>query len=153
MKEINLYETVRKFALIFGGALLTAFASGCAITTTANVTLLGASKHAATVPAEILVYMDEKDIPLPFERIGLVEVVGDWKLTTQATFIQKAKEEAAKLGANALLLKAVTEPTGSAKAVDVLVSVVRPQGAEIRRKQDVVALYVPALKSDREPSR
>lgn len=80
-----------------------------------NTTRLDNSYYAPTNPAAVQVYLAEGDVPKKCKKIALLSARGATGYTNESDMIEKAKEEAAKAGADAVLLKHIEEPSAGAK--------------------------------------
>ena len=107
--------------------------SGCVTT---NAVLLDPRAHFAPVsPDDVVVYLIEEDVPYDFEPIALVHAKGDHEWTDEGDMIEAMRERAAELGAHAIILSWLDEPSGFERAVeDVL------PGANADRRGRVVAI-------------
>lgn len=125
------------------------FLNGCAFLTLGEATPVGTTKRAPTKPENVVIYLKASDVPSPHEELGLVRVTADWMIGTDTAFANRAKEMAAKLGANAVLLSSIDEPGKTAKTVDMIANV---GVAHLPKTWHLVALYVPALDAPKPPN-
>jgi len=133
-----------------GKALMTQpgrlIAIACAAVATACVTVnrsvLSESRMAFPVPqVRVQVYFPEDSVP-EHERIAILNAEGDDDLTDEAQMIDRLREEAGKLGANAIILGEVRDPgTGARVAAAVF-------GISSDRKGSAIAIFVPSLERD-----
>ena len=97
-------------------------------------------------PAEkVAVYRTADQVPGPYEEVALVHATGPLSWTTESGMYRKMREEAGRLGANAIILERVPEPTIPEKIVITELNV------DIGREGRAVAIYV--LPPDGEPER
>jgi hypothetical protein len=93
--------------------------AGCIST---NSVLLDPSAHYAPTPwQEVRVYLDESDVPWDFEEIALVHANADEEWTNEADLIEAIREEAAEIGAHAVILEWIHEPSGFERLADAVV--------------------------------
>jgi hypothetical protein len=96
-----------------------ALLAGCIST---NSVLLDPSARFAPVPwQEVRVFLDESDVPWEFEEIALVHANADEEWTNEADLIEAIREEAAEIGAHAVILEWIYEPSGLERMADAVV--------------------------------
>jgi hypothetical protein len=104
---------------------------------TTNATRLGTGAALAPVPAEsVAIYRTASQVPGKYEEVALLNSKGESSLTDEAAMFKSMKKKAAELGANAIILDAVSEPSAGAK----IASAVFGTGAE--RKGRAIAIFV-----------
>lgn len=104
-----------------------------------NKSVLSRSRVAQPVPRDdVQVYFAGDSIP-PHERIAILSGSGDDTMTNQGQLIDKLREEAGKLGANAIILNDVKEASTGAKVAQAIL------GTSAERKGEAIAVYVPSL--------
>ena len=102
------------------GALLVGFGalgvlSGCV---SVNKSVLDASFLDRPVPREeVRVFFADDELP-PHVRMAILNARGDSEFTNQAQMIDKLREEAGRLGANAVVLDELREPSAGERAVN-----------------------------------
>jgi hypothetical protein len=106
---------------------------------TVNKSILDRSFMAAPVPMEsVHVYLPGDDVP-KHTRIAILNAEGDVDLTDESQMIDKLREEAGKLGANAIIMGELEDPgTGALVAKAIL-------GTEANRKTQAIAIFAPSL--------
>lgn len=97
-------ENMRKMIL---AGLLAGLSSGC-ITVSKSV-LNDSYSYRPIDRDEVYVFFAYDDI-CEHDRLAILVAEGDEELTSEGAMIDKLREEAGKLGANAIILNAVTEP-------------------------------------------
>lgn len=119
--------------------LMAAFmAVGCV---SINKSVLDSSFQANPVPAgEVKVFFPEDSIP-PYTRVAILNASGDADWSNEAQMIDKLREEAGKLGANAIVLGELTDPGVGERALNALVTGV----ASGNRRGDAIAIFCPSL--------
>ena len=108
--------------------------AGCV---TASSTRLDSQVYPPIHPDQVTIYLDEADIPGEYEKVALITLRGNYQATDEAKMFRKARKEAAKLGANGVLVQEVRDPSTGAKVAAALIGV----GGD--RKGEVIAIYVP----------
>lgn len=116
--------------------LVMIFAAGCA--TTSAVRLGDTHVTRAPVPWEdVVVYREASQVPGDYDEIALLHSTGDWTWSNESTMYDSMRKKAGKLGANAIILDAMTEPSAGAKVASAIFGV---GGAE--RKGKAIAIFV-----------
>ena len=99
---------------------------------------LGTPTQRPPVPwQDVVVYRSADQVPGRYEEIALLSSTGDTALTSEKTMWNSMRKEAGKLGANAIILDAMSEPSAGAK---VAAAFLLGTGAE--RKGKAIAIYV-----------
>jgi len=88
-------------------------------------------------PDDVVIYTTASKVPGEYEEIALLNSKADSASTSEAQMFKSMRKKAAKLGANAIILDAVSEPTVGAK---IAAAVLFGTGAE--RKGKALAIYV-----------
>ena len=106
---------------------------------TVNKSVLDQSFMDAPLPRErVHVYLPGDEIPA-HTRIAILNAEGDVDVTDEAQMIDKLREEAGKLGANAIVMGEIDQPgTGEQVAKAIL-------GTTAYRRSQAIAIYVPSL--------
>lgn len=111
------------------------FLSGCVTT---NATMLG--EPVATVvpvdPRGVAFYRTADQVPRRYREVALLHSAGDTAYTDEAAMFDSMRKKAAKLGANAIILDAMSEPTAATKVAAAFL------GAPSTRKGKAIAVYV-----------
>ena len=121
-----------------GISVLTAAAlllSGCVTT---NASLLGATASArpALLPNQVALYRIASQVPGQYEEVALLNSTGDSGFTDEAKMFASMKKKAGELGANGVILDAVSEPGAGAKVAAAIF------GVSAQRKGKAIAIYV-----------
>lgn len=94
--------------------------TGCV---SARATMLGSERYAP-VPAEgVRIYLDETRVPEACERIALIHTEGEAATTDEAQMIAAARRRAGKVGANALLVDTLRDPSTGTRIAAVVFGV------------------------------
>ena len=116
--------------LIIGLVFLTACVS-------VNATRLGKENYREPVAVEdVVVYRTADQVPGNYEEIALLNAKGDTAWSSEAGMFKQMKKKAGLMGANAIILDAVSEPSAGAKIAGAIFGV----GAE--RKGKAIAIFV-----------
>jgi hypothetical protein len=86
----------------------------------------------------VYVYFSTDSIP-SHTRIAIMNAKGSDEWTKEGQMIDKIREEAGKLGANAVVLQKMEDPSTGRKVVSALF------GTGADRKGQAIAIYVPSL--------
>lgn len=93
-------------------ALLTLVLGGCVVT---SVTPLSNKQYDPVSPDQVVIYLDETDIPGEFEKLAIINAKGESSWTDEKQMYERARKDAAKIGANGILVEQVKEPSAGAK--------------------------------------
>jgi hypothetical protein len=103
-----------------------------------NKSVLDHSFSQRVVPAqEVQVFFSNDEIP-DHTRVAILNASGDSGFTNQGQMIDKLREQAGRLGANAIILDEVREPSTGEKAVNALLG----GFATGQRRAAAIAIYV-----------
>ena len=91
-----------------------------ACTTTSAVLLGGSGTYPELNPAEVRVFLRERDVPDEYERIALVTARSDASWTDETNLIRAMRKRAARLGANAIIIGDISDPTTLERVAEVL---------------------------------
>lgn len=95
----------------------------------------------APVPFDdVQVFFEGDSIP-EHTRVAILNASGSSGFTNESQMIDKLREEAAKLGANAVILSGMKEPGAGEKFVNYLAGGL----ADGQRKGQAIAIWVPSL--------
>lgn len=100
---------------------------------------LGNTVTGPAIPwQQIKVYRTADQVPGKYDEVGLLMTTASTIWTSEKGMWNSMKKKAAKLGANAIILDAISEPSAGAKIAGALF------GIGINRKGKAVAIYVHA---------
>lgn len=121
-----------RFALAL---MLVLFFSGCVST---RATMLGTATmtHPAISAQAVKLYRTADQVPGRYEEIALLHSHGDYYYTNEPGMFESMREKAAELGANAIILDALTEPSAGAKIAGAFL------GYSAQRTGKSIAIYV-----------
>ncbi len=110
------------------------FFSACVST---NAVRLGTAPQRPSIPANhVAVYRTADQVPGKYEEIALLNSTGESGWTTEAGMFESMKKKAGSLGANAIILDAVSEPGAGAKIAAAFL------GLSAERKGKAIAIFV-----------
>lgn len=115
--------------------LSTILFAGCVTT---NATMLGSATavRPKLAPTEVRIYRTADQIKARYEEVALINAAGQAGSTNEAKMLEAMRKKAAEVGANGLILDAISEPSAGAKIAGAFLGT----GAE--RKGKAVAIYV-----------
>ena len=107
---------------------------GCVST---NAALLGNSARRSPVsPQDVALYRSAEQVPGKYEEMALLNSSGDSGFTDEAKMFESMKKKAGELGANAVILDALSEPASGAKVAAAIF------GVSAQRKGKALAIYI-----------
>ncbi len=108
-----------------------------------NRSILAPNPTGRTFPLEaVTVYFESDSIP-QHTRLAILNARGDADVTDEADMIDELREEAGKLGANAIILGDLEEPGTGARIAGAVF------GTSTDRETQAIAIYVPTLDAAR----
>lgn len=106
--------------VVVGAALLLATV-GCV---TARATMLVPTGGLVPVPADqVRIYLEPADVPASCREIALIETEGDASSTNRAEMIEAARRKAGSVGANALVLGEMEEPSTGRQVANAILGI------------------------------
>jgi hypothetical protein len=112
------------------------FSVGC-LRTTKAVQLGTATAVRPPVPwNKVLVFRAPADVPGKYEEVALLQTTANSLMTTEAGMWKSMKKKAGGLGANAIILDAVSEPKAGTKVLGAVL------GVAPERKGKAIAIYI-----------
>jgi hypothetical protein len=103
---------------------------------TTNAVRLGTHTYPRVPAEEVQVFITEEDVGAPFEKIALINAKGEASYTDEAKMINAMRKKAGEMGANAIILGEIREPSAGSKIAGAFLGT----GAE--RKGQVVAIRI-----------
>ena len=125
--------------------LMAGFALSLSACVTTNASRLGtATANRPMVAAQdVVLYRVAEQVPRKYEEIALLNSSGDSGFTNEAKMFESMKEKAGEVGANAVILDAVSEPGSGAKVAAAIF------GVSAQRKGKALAIWIfPVGESD-----
>ncbi|PTS84639.1 hypothetical protein DBR21_15450 [Caulobacter sp. HMWF009] len=99
--------------------------AGCVST---NSTLLGAPQTlSAIAPGSVTFYRTPDQVLRPYSEVALLHASGDSLWTSEKAMFESMRKEAAKLGADAIILEPVQEPSTALKVAAAVLHVSAPR--------------------------
>jgi hypothetical protein len=115
-------------------ACISLFLSACVST---NAIRLGTAPQRPSISVDqVVVYRTADQVPGKYEEIALLNSTGSSGWTTEEGMFNSMKKKAGALGANAIILDAVSEPSAGAKIAAAFF------GTSAERKGKAIAIYV-----------
>jgi hypothetical protein len=108
--------------------------AGCV---TVSKSVLMDRSHSPVARDDVYVFIAGDIIPESCQRVALLHASGDEDLTEEGDMIDKLREEAGKLGANALHLRTMEDPGTGERVVAAVF------GTSADRDSDAIALWCP----------
>lgn len=117
--------------------------AGCVST---NSTMLGGQVAGPALdPNSVAMFRTAAQVPGEYREIALLNSAGDANWTNQNAMYQSMKEEAARLGANGIILDATTEPGAGARVAAAIF------GVGVNREGRAIAIDVAGLPHNPAP--
>ena len=102
-----------------------------------NAMRLGGGPVRPPVPEDqVAIYRTADQVPGRYEEVALLNSSGHYSMTNEEKMFKSMRKKAAELGANGIILDAVTEPSAGGKVASAIFGV----GGE--RKGKALAIYV-----------
>jgi hypothetical protein len=102
-----------------------------------NAVKLGAGPVRAPVAEEaVTIYRTAAQVPGRYEEIALLNATGESTWTNEAKMMNSMRKKAGQMGANAIILDAISEPGAGAKVAAAVF------GGGTERKGKAIAIYV-----------
>ena len=116
-------------------ALLVVALAACVRT---NATMLGSAtaQRPALVPDSVRIYRTAAQVPGKYEEVALLNATGEASWTDENKMMNAMRKKAASLGANAVILDAISEPSAGAKVAGAVF------GTGAQRKGKAIAVWV-----------
>ena len=120
---------------ITAALLCTLALTGC-VTTNASMLGTATSKRPLVLPQNVALYRSADQVPGKYEEIALLNSAGDSGFTDESKMFESMKKKAGEIGANAVILDALSEPSGGAKVAAAIF------GVSAQRKGKALAIYI-----------
>lgn len=111
--------------------------AGC-VSTSATM-LSGGPVLPPTADSAVVVYRTASQVPGPYRELALLNSTGDASMTDVAQMYASMRTEAARIGANAIILDATTEPGAGAQVAAAIF------GVSANRRGRAIAVLVESL--------
>jgi hypothetical protein len=108
---------------------------GCVVTNAARLGSASASRPPVAAD-EVALYRVASQVPGPYEEVALLNSKGDSNFTDEARMFESMRKKAGQMGANGVILDALSEPGHGAKVAAAIF------GVSAQRKGSAVAIWV-----------
>lgn len=121
-------------------ALLSALLFGCVSTGT---TLLNpSSRRPPVTPEKVVIYTSAQRVPGKYEEVAVLTSQGDYTVAGDDKFYQSFRKEAAKIGANGVIISPIEDPTTGQKVGSAILGAFLIPTTMGNRKTQATAIYV-----------
>jgi hypothetical protein len=87
------------------------------------------------LPDQVQIFRTAEQVRVPYKEVALLTASGDYAMTNEAQMFEGMRKKAAALGANGVILDAVSEPTTGQRVAQAFL------GTPAARKGKAVAIY------------
>ena len=115
--------------------VLIAFVAAACVSTNATRLGTGAARPPVS-PDHVAVYRTADQVPGRYEEVALLNASGESSWTNESKMMNSMKKKAGELGANAIILDAISEPSAGAKIAGAFL------GTGSQRKGKAIAIYI-----------
>lgn len=106
-------------SLLVAAAVVTALCLGGCVSTSATM-LAGGAAMPATDPASVTIYRTASQVPGAYREMALLDSVGDSMGTNPTQMYNSMRQRAAAIGANGVIIDAVSEPSAGAQVASLI---------------------------------
>ena len=99
--------------------------------------MLNGQTRPALEPSEVTIYLEESDITGTFEKMAVIDLSGASGWTDEKMIYEKARKEAAKIGANGVLFQEIEEAGTGERVASALFGT----GADTDAKMIAIFVY------------
>lgn len=110
-------------------------ASGCVVTNASRLST-ASENRPLVLPKDVALYRVASQVPRRYEEVALLNSAGDANYTNEAKMFESMKKEAGKVGANGVILDALSEPGAGAKVAAAIF------GVSAQRKGKALAIWI-----------
>lgn len=108
---------------------------GCVVTNSARLST-ATENRPLVLPKDVALYRVASQVPRRYEEVALLNSSGDANYTNESKMFESMKKEAGKVGANGVILDALSEPGSGAKVAAAIF------GVSAQRKGKALAIWV-----------
>lgn len=119
---------------LVGGAL--ALLLTACVTTNSSRLATTSENRPLLLPKDVALYRVASQVPRRYEEVALLNSTGDSGFTDESAMFESMKKEAGKVGANAVIVDALSEPSGGAKVAAAIF------GVSAQRKGKALAIWI-----------
>ena len=105
-----------------------------------QVTMLRQAEYKAVDPEQVQVFLSEEDVKVPFEKIALIHADADANVTKQHKMISAMKKKAAEIGAHAIIIGEIDEPSAVARVASQALFATKDVFTRLERTGQAVAI-------------
>jgi hypothetical protein len=118
-------------------AILALVVVAAACTSTDAIVLGAAKKRPPTKPDDVAIYRTAEQVPGKYEELALLSATQEWGYTfADHRIYDSIRMKAAQIGANAVILDSISEPSNGAKIATMIT------GYPSQRKGKAIAIYI-----------
>ncbi len=121
-------------------ALLSAFFLSCV--STGTTVLNPAAKRPPVTPDKVVIYTSPDKVPGKYEEVAILSSQGAYTVAHDEVFYESFRKEAAKIGANGVILSAIEDPTTGQKVGSAILGALLIPNTMANRKTQATAIYV-----------
>ena len=126
---------MKSIKFVFLALIAASVLSGC-VTTNAAVLGTQSEQRPLVLPENVKLFRFASQVPGQYEEIALLNSAGDSGFTDEAKMFLSMRKKAGELGANGVILDAVSEPWAGAKVAAAIF------GVSAQRKGKAIAIYM-----------
>ena len=108
----------------------------CACVSTQATRLGNGMIRPPVPPDQVAIYRTAEQVPGKYEEVALLSSKGDYSSTDEEKMYRSMREKAGEMGANAIILQSVQEPSTGSKVARVLI------GVPANREGKSIAIFV-----------
>jgi hypothetical protein len=108
-----------------------------------NTTLLSpSSRRPPVTPDKVVIYTSPDKVPGKYDEVAILSSEGDYSFADAATFYESFRKEAAKIGANGVIIGQIEDPSTGQKVGSAILGALLIPTSMGNRKTQAVAIYV-----------
>lgn len=121
-------------------ALLSAVLLSCV--STGTTILNPAAKRPPVTPDKVVIYTSPDKVPGKYEEVAILSSQAAYTVAHDEVFYESFRKEAAKIGANGVILSAIEDPTTGQKVGSAVLGALLIPNTMANRKTQATAIYV-----------
>lgn len=121
-------------------ALVALLAYGCV--STGTTMLNPSSKRPAITPDKVVIYTSADKVPGKYEEVAILSSQGAYTVAHDEVFYESFRKEAAKIGANGVILSTIEDPTTGQKVGSAVLGALLIPNTMANRKTQATAIYL-----------
>lgn len=99
-------------------------------------------RHPPLTPDKVVIYTSADKVPGKYEEVAVLSSQGAYTVAGDDKFYESFRKEAAKIGANGVILSAIEDPTTGQKVGSAVLGALLIPNAMANRKTQAMAIYV-----------